>query len=115
MEHPPDGSGTNGHDVGIEHHKGQAAVTLQRKLCLEVQDGLTFPRFQPEVAGDPGVVLVDSAIAFLPGVKLAGSYLQPTNKVAGADLGPFRPAPNKVDHMIARVRGHPALAKGSPP
>ena len=40
MEHPPDGSRADGHDIGIEHHKRQAAITLQRILVVEVQDGL---------------------------------------------------------------------------
>src|SRR3990172_5905362 len=110
MEDPPDGGGTDGDDVGVEHHKGQAAVALQGKLPLEVEDGLALPRLQPEVAGDPGVVLIDTSIALLPGVELAGSHLQPADEASGADPGAFRPAPDKIDHLVPGVMGRPAVS-----
>jgi len=114
MEHPPNASGADGDDVGVEHHKGQAAVALQGKLPLEVEDGLALHRLQPKVTGNPGVVLMDTSIALLPGVELAGSYLQPADEASGTDPGAFRPAPDEVNHLVPGVRGRPAVSQFSP-
>jgi hypothetical protein len=39
---------------------------------MEASDGLLLPILQPEIAGNPAVVLVDLAVAFPPVVELAG-------------------------------------------
>jgi len=39
---------------------------------MEADDGRLFPIFQPEITGNPAVVLGDLAVAFPPVVELAG-------------------------------------------
>ena len=38
-------------------------------LAIEVEDGLFFPLFEPEIAGNPTVVLVDRAVTPAPGAR----------------------------------------------
>jgi hypothetical protein len=54
---------------------------------METHDGFLFPRFQPEIAGHPTVVLIGSSIALAPVVELTGSYAQPMDEPSGTDLG----------------------------
>ena len=63
---------THRHNVGVQHHKPQPPVALQRVLQMEADDGLLLPILQPEIAGNPAVVLVHLAVAFPPVVKLTG-------------------------------------------
>ena len=70
----------------------QPTVTFQRVLQMEAADGLLLPILQPEIAGNPAVVLVHLPIAFPPVVELAGGDVEPPNEPPGADLGLLRPA-----------------------
>ena len=47
-------------------------------------------------------------------VELAGRDLEPADEVSGADFGTFGPASDEVNHLIAGVRGHPAVGQLSP-
>jgi hypothetical protein len=47
-------------------------------------------------------------------VELAGRDLEPADEVSGADFGTFGPASDEVKHLIAGVRGHPAVGLLSP-
>jgi hypothetical protein len=47
---------------------------------MESDDGLLLPILQPEIAGNPAVVLVHFAVAFPPVVELAGSDVEPQNE-----------------------------------
>src|SRR5712671_3206460 len=89
LEHPPNAGGADGHNIGVQHHERQSSITFQGMFPVEVDDGLLFPRCQPEITGNPTVVLIDAPIAFSPVVELAGSHAQPVDESSGADLGFF--------------------------
>ncbi len=54
---------------------------------MEIDDGFFLPLLQPEIAGNPTVVFIDSTVALSPVIKLAGGYAQPIDELPGADLG----------------------------
>src|ERR1700736_4094189 len=83
------------------------SVAFQRVLQVEPDDGLFLPILQPEVAGNPAVVLVHLAVAFPPAVELAGGDVEPPDEVPGADLGLLRPAPDEVNDLIPRIMRNP--------
>jgi hypothetical protein len=62
------------------------SISFQRIVLMEIDDGFFLPLLQPEIAGNPTVVLVDPAIALSPVIELAGGYAQPINETPGADL-----------------------------
>src|SRR5580658_6440199 len=86
-QHAPYGGRTHRHDVCVEHHERQPAVALQRVLEMKADDGLLLPILQPEVAGNPAVVLVHLPVGFPPVLELAGGDAEPPNEPPGADLG----------------------------
>src|ERR1041385_478867 len=92
---------------GVQHHKSQPPIAFQRVLQMEADDRLLLPILQPEIAGNPAVVLVHFAVAFPPVVELAGSDVEPHDKPSGADLGLLRPAPAKVNDLIPRIVRNP--------
>ena len=57
---------------------------------MEADDGLLLPLRQPEISGNPTVVLVDSAIALPPRVELAGRDAKPPDETPGTELGLIR-------------------------
>src|SRR5262249_26597312 len=63
LEDAVDAGGATGDDVRIEHHEGQTAVALEGKAVVEGEDGLLLVVPEPVVAWNPGVVLVDLAVA----------------------------------------------------
>ena len=65
---------------------------------MEVDDGLLFPRREPEIPGNPTVVFIDTSVALSPVLELAGPYAQPVDESSGADLGLFRPTPDEIHH-----------------
>jgi hypothetical protein len=70
-------AGADRHDVVVEHHEGQAAITIEWMGVVVVEDGLLFPVLKPPIARHLAVVLVGLAIAPLPIVKLARAEPQP--------------------------------------
>src|SRR5687767_5082135 len=71
LEHSIDTRRAHGHDVGIEHHVRQPAITFVGPLLMKIENGLPLVRFEPMVSRNESVVLVDMAEAFLPVMKLA--------------------------------------------
>ena len=69
FQHPIHAAGTDGHEVGIDHHIAQAAIAFQRMIVIIIEDHLLFGFGQPEVARDPVIVLVDFAVATTPIIK----------------------------------------------
>src|SRR5712692_6204429 len=82
-------------------------VSRQRVFQMEADNGLLLPILQPEIAGNPAVVLVHLAVAFPPVVELAGCDIEPPNEPPGADLGLLRPAPDEIHDLIPRVVRNP--------
>lgn len=83
-------------------------------LGVEINDGFLLPGFEPAVAGDTGVVLVDAAVAGLPVVELAGGNSQPGDESPGGDLSTFGPIANVVDDLVANVVGNPGPIQRPP-
>src|SRR5712692_9145992 len=80
---------------------------------MEADDGLLLPILQPEIAGNPAVVLVHLAVAFPPVVELAGggdSDLGWSNAAtSGAEL--YDPVADKFSvtgTMVENREGHTA-------
>src|SRR5438132_14156079 len=67
---------------------------------VKADDGLLFPRLQPEITGNPTVVFIEAPVAASPVVELAGPHAQPVDESSGADLGFFRPAPDEIHHQV---------------
>jgi hypothetical protein len=74
---------------------------------VEVDDGLAFLGFEPVVAWDPGVVLVDLAVAVLPGVPLAGDDADPGEEADDGDAGLVGPDVDEINEGVAGVVGNP--------
>jgi hypothetical protein len=91
----------------VEHHEGQAAVTLQGEEVVEVEDRLLLGVLQPVVAWDPGVVLVGLAVAVLPGVPLGGGQAEPDQEAGDGDAGLAGPTVDEIDDLVAGVVGNP--------
>ena len=56
LEHAIDAGGADGHDVGVEHHVGQAPISFQGVEVMEGDDRVLLPILEPEIAGDVTVV-----------------------------------------------------------
>ena len=81
---------------------------------MKADDGLLLPILQPEIAGNPAVVLVHLPVAFPPVVELAGGDVEPPNEPPGADLGLLRPAPDEIHDLIPRIVRDPDPGQSSP-
>src|SRR5215831_10880986 len=69
---------------------------------------------QPEIAGNPAIVLVHLAVAFSPVVKLTAGDVEPLNEPSGADLRLLRPAPDEIHDLVPRVVRNPDPGQSSP-
>jgi hypothetical protein len=76
---------THRHNAGVQHHERQSPAAIQRVLQMEADDGLLLPILQPEIPGNPAVVLVHLAIAFPPVVRPAGDHVEPSGEAPGAE------------------------------
>src|SRR5215472_10239998 len=73
-----------------------------------------LPLLQPEIAGNPAIVLVHLAVAFSPVVELAACDVEPLNEPSGADLRLLRPAPHEIHDLIPRIVRNPDPGQSSP-
>src|SRR5882762_3196772 len=78
---------------------------------MEANDGFLLPRLQPEIPGNPPIVLIHSPVALAPVVELAGPNAQPLRESPDADLGLLRPTSDKIHHLIPRIMRHQFLVK----
>src|SRR5882724_1126479 len=113
-DEPPDAGRTHRHNVGVQHHKRQPPIAFQRVLQMEADDRLLLPILQPEIAGNPAVVLVHLAVAFPPVVELAGGDIEPHDEAPGADLRLLRPAPDEIHDLVPHVVRNPDPGQSSP-
>src|SRR5215469_5345646 len=81
---------------------------------MERNDRLLLPILQPKVPGNPGVMLVDSAVPLAPAVELTSCHTEPPDELPGADLGLLRPAPYKVHDLVPRIVRNPDPGQSSP-
>jgi hypothetical protein len=70
-------------------------------------DRLPFPFFQPEIAGNGGIMLVGFAVAVDPGVELALADRKPADEPLDRDIGLFAPGLGKVNNGVSRIMGNP--------
>src|SRR3989442_11067643 len=114
LQHSPYARRTHRHDLCIQHHERQPPIALQGILQMKTDDGFLLPRLQPEIAGNPTVVLIHSPVALSPVVELAGPNAQPLRESSDADLGLLRPTSDKIHDLIPHIMRHPALGQSSP-
>jgi len=74
---------------------------------IKTDDGLPFPVFQPEIAGDRGVVLIGFAIPIYPGVELALADGKPADEPIDWNAGFIAPGSGKVNYGVSRIMGNP--------
>ncbi len=67
---------------------------------MERNDRPLLKILQPRVPGNPAVMLVDPAAPLAPAVELISCHTEPPDELPGADLGPLRPAPDKVHDLV---------------
>jgi hypothetical protein len=99
--------------VGVEHHEGETAVTFKGGFVVELDDGLLLPVFEPPVAGNPAVMLVDLAEALPPVIELALADAHPLDDLLGRDLRPIRPVASVIDDLITGIVGNPGSGQSS--
>jgi hypothetical protein len=114
LEDAVDAGRATSDDVGVNHHEGEPAVALQGKEFLEVEDGFAFLGFEPVVAGDPGIMFVDLAVAVLPRVPLGSGQAQPQQKASDREAGLVGPTADEVNDLIAGIVGNPESGQSSP-
>src|SRR5579864_1294888 len=95
-EHAINAGGADRDDIAVEHHERESPVAFDGMVLVELDDGSLFPRLQPPVAWNQGIVLVGQSIASLPVVELAGRDPQPGDEPGDRDLGSLRPSPDEV-------------------
>src|SRR5437764_321017 len=91
-----------------------AGVAFERVLQMKAYDRVLLPILQPEIAGNPPVVLVQLAVAFPPVVELAGGDVEPLDESPGANVGLLRPAPDEIHDLIPRIVRDPGPGQSSP-
>ena len=75
--------------------------------AIKVEQGLFLPLFEPEIPGNPTVVLVDATVASAPGIELAGRDAEPRDEAPGVDLALLGPAPHEIEDLVAHVGRRP--------
>ena len=113
-QHAPYAGLTHRHDVCVEHHERKPAVALQRVLEMESEDGLLLPIPPARNHGEPSCCARSPSVAFSPIVEFAGSHIEPSDEVPGADLGLLRPAPDEIHDLIPRIVRNPDPGQSSP-
>ena len=114
LENAVKAGGTDSLDVVVEHHECQSPVAFERIAGVELEDGLSLPRFEPVIPRDLAVVLIGLAIPVFPGVELAGGQIEPRQDGLGRSLSPIGPVADVIDHLVAGVMGNPMPVQSSP-
>jgi len=78
-----------------------------RIFLTVVDDGLLFPVLEPEVSGNPAVMLIDPAITLFPAIEFAAGYPEPVDESSCRELGPTSPVMDKVDDLVPGIMGNP--------
>src|ERR1700730_98760 len=98
---------TDRNHIGVEHHKGNTSITLQRMDVVEVDNRPFLPVLQPMVARNQCIVFGDLAIMSVPTQMLARGDTDPAHETADgqlsqsgpvADLSSFHLRTDRVDH-----------------
>ena len=113
-EHPIGRAGADGHDVGIEHHVRQTTISLAGMRQKVIHDRLFLLVLKPKVSGNPVVMLVDPAIAFLPVVEFASGNPDPANQCLFIHLGSIAPVSYVIHHVVSNIRFGPGVFQPRP-
>src|SRR5215470_8304222 len=81
---------------------------------MELDDPFFLPQLQPEIAGNPTVVLVDAPVPLPPVIELAGGHAQPMDKPSDTDLSAFRPASDEIHDLVPHIMRNPVAGQSSP-
>jgi hypothetical protein len=103
----PGAGGADGNDIPVEHHEREPPIAFQRVIVIKSDDGLPFPFFQPEIAGNRRVMLVGSAVPIDPGVEFALAYGEPANEPIDRDAGFIAPCSCKINDGVTGIMGNP--------
>src|SRR5512135_307707 len=114
LEDPVDAGGTDGHDVGVQHHISQPPIPFQGVTVLERKDGGLLPVLQPGAAREGSVVPVGGALPSAPATELAQGDPQPSDQDQDREPGARGPVPDELDHGITGGRGNPSPVQSSP-
>ncbi len=104
----------DGHNVIIQHHERQPTITVQWMAIVIVENGLPFPVFEPEIAGDLAIVLVGFSVAILPRMELACAQFQPAQQLFGGQFGAVGPVADVIYNFVASIVGNPNAFQSSP-
>jgi hypothetical protein len=74
---------------------------------IKSDDSLPFPVFQPEIAGNGGVMLVGFAVPIDPGVKFALADRKPVDEPLDRDASLLVPRSGKVNNGVSCIMGNP--------
>ena len=74
---------------------------------IKGDDCLSFPFFQPEIAGNGGVMLIGLAVAVNPRVKLALADGKPGDESFERDIGLSGPEPGEINDGVSGIMGNP--------
>ena len=107
LEDAVDTGRTAGDLVGIEHHKGQASISLKGMCSREAANAFFLVLGEPMVTGHPSVVFVDLAEALLPIMKLAGADADPGKEATDGDVRLVAPDADEIDDRVTRIVGCP--------
>ena len=83
-------------------------------FCRECDNGLFFAVFEPPIAWNPAVVLVDLTVALTPVVEFTLRDTQPGNKLLGRDPRPLEPIASVVDDLVTSVVEEPKIQSEFP-
>jgi len=96
-----------GNDIPVKHHEGEPSIALKGVIVIKTNDGLPFPLFQPEIARNGGVMLVDFAVTFDPCVELALADIKPADESIDRDAGFIAPCAGEVNYGVSGIMGNP--------
>jgi hypothetical protein len=106
LEHAVSGRGADAHAITIEHHKSQAAITLERVLAGKVDDRLAFVGGDPMIARDQGGMFIGAAVTFRQSWYLRGErpIQASSRRQASSVVGIMA---QEVADLVAEVTRHP--------
>ena len=109
-----DGGGADGHDVTVDHHVCEAAITFERMVEMKGDDRLAFPVLKPEISRDRGVVMVGLAVAFAPLVETLARDADPASEARDRHAGSLRIVANEADNLVTNMGLDPDAHQSSP-
>lgn len=81
---------------------------------MKINDGLLFPILQPEISGNPGVVLIELTVAIPPVIELAGRDAEPSDERPDSDPGLLRPSLDEIYDLVPCLLRNPDPGQSSP-